>query len=256
MTAPPDVQPLRGQLALPLPPGRMSVDAPPTRSAANRAAFQLLAAPGAWPNGTACLVGPTGSGKSFLIDALLPRALRLDALEAVARVALRGPLPADSVAVVEDVDRRLVEGDQTGAPAPAADTLGLPASASAREALEIGLFHLANRAVASGAAVLLTARTGPSRWPVAMPDLVSRLAAAAVTWIDPPDDPLLEAILARRLAERGLVVSDLTIPYMMRRMERSFAAAEAMAEALDRASLARGRRVTPALAAEALDAAR
>ena len=54
------------------------------------------------------------------------------------------------------------------------------------------------------------------------------------------------------LADRQLAIDAGVLDYILLRMERSCAAACALVEALDRESLARGRRITRAIAAEVL----
>ncbi|NJM34427.1 MAG: hypothetical protein HC850_06625, partial [Rhodomicrobium sp.] len=78
----------------------------------------------------------------------------------------------------------------------------------------------------------------------------SRLRSAALVTIDEPDEALLGALLIKLFADRQLSIEPGVIGYLMRRMERSMAAAQAAVEALDRAALAERRRVTKALAAK------
>ena len=122
-----------------------------------------------------------------------------------------------------------------------------------RGAAEEALFHLCNR-LAAGGSLLVTGREPPARWAIALPDLASRLGATAVARLDPPDDALLAAVLVKLFADRQLTVAPDLIRLLLGRMERSFAAAEAMVAALDRAGLARHRPVTARLASELRDA--
>ena len=69
---------------------------------------------------------------------------------------------------------------------------------------ETALFHLLNAAGEAGVPILLAARMAPSRWPVRLPDLASRLRAIAAVEIGPPEETLLRALLVRQLAERQL----------------------------------------------------
>ncbi len=48
------------------------------------------------------------------------------------------------------------------------------------------LFHLINLAREENASLLFTARAAPAAWPVAIPDLVSRLRALPVATLQPP----------------------------------------------------------------------
>jgi chromosomal replication initiation ATPase DnaA len=63
------------------------------------------------------------------------------------------------------------------------------------DAGERGLLHLYNLLAERGGHLLLLGRTPPARWPIALADLRSRLAALPAVRIDPPDDELLRAIL-------------------------------------------------------------
>jgi len=117
---------------------------------------------------------------------------------------------------------------------------------------ERALFHLLNAARARGASVLITAHAIPSDWGLTLPDLVSRLRAAQPAFLGPPDDELLKRVMVKLFADRQIEVEPGVLDYLVTRMERSFAAATRIVDALDRESLARGRRVTRALAAELL----
>jgi len=117
------------------------------------------------------------------------------------------------------------------------------------------MFHLLNLAREQRAFVLLTARTAPAGWPIALPDLASRLRALPVVTLAAPDDAMLRAVLVKLFADRQLAVDDGLIAYLMVRIERSFAAARRVVAALDREALRRQRPVTRALAYEILDSA-
>jgi chromosomal replication initiation ATPase DnaA len=113
---------------------------------------------------------------------------------------------------------------------------------------ERALFHLLNCAKEQGGHVLLVARDAPSQWPVALPDLRSRLLAFPVTEIAPPDDAVLTGLLAKLFHDRQIAVTPELIEYLVRRIDRSFAAAQDAVARLDRAALSQGRGVTVALA--------
>ncbi len=68
--------------------------------------------------------------------------------------------------------------------------------------------------------------------------------------LDPPDDPLLRAVMVKLFADRQLAVDESLIGYLVARIERSFAGARAAVDDLDREALRQQRPVTRALAAE------
>ena len=138
--------------------------------------------------------------------------------------------------------RALVEQDRPGLAVDDADRL----------ADEDALLHAFNFVTENGGHVLLTGREPPARWSVVLPDLASRLRAVSVTSLGPPDDELFAAVLVKLFAERQLAVGEDVVLYLVTRLERSFAAARACVEALDRRALAASRRVTMPLAGEVL----
>src|SRR5206468_12298251 len=113
---------------------------------------------------------------------------------------------------------------------------------------EHALLHLFNCCRETGAGLLMVAREAPAIWPIALPDLASRLRAADTVGIGPPDDNLLAAVLVKHFADRQLRVAPELVGYLVPRMERSFAAAAALAARLDQLALSAHRPVGLALA--------
>ena len=113
---------------------------------------------------------------------------------------------------------------------------------------EAALFHLYNAARDTGGHILLTAETAPSAWPLTLDDLRSRLVAAPTVAVGAPDDSVLGAVLVKLFADRQLRVEPEILTYILIRMERSFAAAETIVAALDKAALAARRAITIPLA--------
>lgn len=188
----------------------------------NRAAVETLAD---WPNpigGVMALCGPAGCGKSRLAQIWAERvgAVAIHGAEA----ALIDPVELDGRPVLLD---------------------------PAKEADEETLFHLINQAQAPGGALLLVARSAPSSWQVALPDLRSRLDAVFSVPMEVPDDAVLSAMLEARFAERGIRPQKDVVPYLLRRIDRSAAAAAEVVARLDRLH----RPVTRALAREAVEGA-
>ena len=118
---------------------------------------------------------------------------------------------------------------------------------------ETAFLHLYNEMAGRGGSLLLTAESAPARWKVALPDLASRLRAAPVAAIAAPEDALIEAVLVKLFRDRQLRVSPTVVSYVVRRMERSLAAANRVVAALDETALAARRNLTVRLAADVLD---
>ena len=198
-------------------------------SPANALALAALDGWQGWPGGRMLLTGPAGAGKTHLAHVWVAET---GAVIAAATGLKQADLPgfADhGPVVVENADRLADQGD------------------------EIALLHLHNLLAAQGAALLLTSTLPVRDWGLTLPDLASRLQAVAVTRLNPPDDVLLSAVLAKLFRDRQIAVAPTLIPYLLARMDRSFAAARDLVAALDALALAEGRPVTRALAAALLD---
>lgn len=194
----------------------------------NSAARRLIEGWRDWPFGWAALWGASGAGKSHLAD--------IWRVEAAASALDPTRPDALDLAALAAPWRYLLDFD--------AASLGPDA--------EKPLFHLLNIVRERGGALLLVSRAAPARWPVALPDLASRLRAMLAAEAAAPDDGLLAAVIAKQFADRQLVVERQTIDYLVARTERSFEAAQALVERIDRAALARRRRITTKLAGEVL----
>ncbi len=113
---------------------------------------------------------------------------------------------------------------------------------------EEALFHAWNVAQEHRRPLLLVADAAPPAWPVALPDLRSRLAASPVAVIGKPDDALSAALFARHFERRGLPAPTDLVDWLVARTERSHVAIERIVEALDRVAMERHRRLTIPLA--------
>ncbi|HRM75913.1 MAG TPA: DnaA/Hda family protein [Paracoccus sp. (in: a-proteobacteria)] len=198
---------------------------------ANRGALAMLDAPERWPQGRLLLIGGPGSGKAHLAG--------FWADEHGAQIVQGWTLtpghvdeliPQGGAAVVED-------GHEIG---------GNPVA-------EQGLFHLWNLTGARQGLLLITAQTPPRDWGIALPDLRSRLDAAAQAVLPPPDEALLPAVLVKLFADRQIQVAPEVIDWLALRMDRDLDLARRLVAAMDRESLADRRAITRRLAAELLD---
>ena len=178
-----------------------------------------------WPAPALLLCGPTGCGKTHLVQVFRARSgARLLDPRALTVANLPLLLGNASAAILDP----------------------------AESAPEQALLHLYNLLAERGGHLLLTASAPPARWSIALADLRSRLLAAPVAEVAAPDEALIAALLIKLFADRQIEIGEDVIAYLAPRLERSFAAAQSAVALLDSAALAARRRITVPLARHAL----
>ena len=108
---------------------------------------------------------------------------------------------------------------------------------------EEALFHAWNDAQDSGRPMVMV--VGDSgNWPIALPDLRTRLAVTPVARIHQPDDALFSALIALLFADRGLHIPGEAMNFIAGRVRRDYLTAERVVEAIDRFAIAERARLT------------
>jgi chromosomal replication initiation ATPase DnaA len=177
-----------------------------------------------WPERRLVLFGPQGCGKSHLLHIWAQQ---------TGAVLVSGQVLTDLDGLPDDGALALDDADMV------------------RD--ETLLLHFLNTASDRHLRVLLSSRTAPSRWPVHLPDLSSRLRAITVVEVGQPEDDLLEALLIKLLADRQLMISPRVRKWLLLRLPRSPAVLREAVARLDRESLVSGIAITRQLAARVLN---
>ncbi len=212
------------QLALDLPHRQSWDEADFFITSRNEHALRLVTAWPDWHAPAAVIFGPRQSGKTYLANIWRNRSSG----EFIEPPKLAGHMwtaPHEPL-IVEDVDTSAF--------------------------CETALFHHLNLAREHGSFILLTAQTPPGQWQISLPDLRSRIRSYPAAEIQPPDEEHLAALLLKHFSDRQIEVAPDVISYLVARIERSMAAAQTVAEQLDKLALAEQKKVTRAFAAKVL----
>lgn len=188
-------------------------------------AIRLMDAWPSWPSSVIILVGPSGSGKSFLAKIWSNKSGSRRIYSSAKGLE---PTQMDGQPMIlEDADR--IDFDDTQ------------------------LFHIINSIAQHDSSLLITARTFPIAWSINLPDLCSRLKAATVVKVGLPNDDCLEKIIVKMFSDRQIFVDRRIVAYIVQRMERSLVYAEALVNRMDYLAFSRGIRITRSLVAEVLE---
>ncbi|MFY2825848.1 HdaA/DnaA family protein [Ruegeria sp. MALMAid1280] len=197
-------------------------------SPANALAVAMISAT-SWPGNKLVLSGPAGAGKTHLAHVW--------AAETGGRIIRARDLRHDDVPAL--------------AQTPIA-VEGVPMIADDPEQQKV-LFHLHNLVLAEGHALLMTGRLTPKLWQLPLPDLQSRIEGAHHVALDPPDDALLGAVLAKLFIDRQLNPGPEVIAYLVKHMDRRFETAAEVVARLDQIALSEKREITRTLAVRVLN---
>jgi len=175
-----------------------------------------------WPVNVAVLHGPTGCGKTHLIEIWrdLAHARTVSASELD-----RLPLGSGPVAI-ENVDTAIPGEQRDGR-----------------------LFELIEGA-SPDAPLLLTGIEAPSGWPTVLPDLASRFSAALSLPLWQPDDELLASLARKLLDDRQLTVPTPVIERIVQSLERTPGAIREFIAKADSRALSEARAISLSLVRE------
>ena len=195
-------------------------------SSANAAAVAVIDGWPDWSHWAIVVTGPKGAGKSHLANVWRSRsnAVRIEA--ASFNEQALDQLRAAGALAVENLEAGI--GD------------------------ERALFHGLNLAREHKWSILLTSRVAPGDLDVSLADLRSRLRALPMVAIETPDHGLLQGLLVKLFEDRQLAVEPTVIAHLARHMDRSAEAAQRLVSIIDRRALETHRKVTRALASDAL----
>jgi chromosomal replication initiation ATPase DnaA len=192
----------------------------------NEQAVQFIKRWPDWPERAVALYGPAGCGKTHLAE------------------IWRDAADADRVLARDLTPDRLLEG----APCFVVEDVDAEPPGEARDAALMALFER------PAGSLLLTGRTPPPGWPVAIQDLKSRFQSLIAFQLWAPDDTLLSALVAKHFADRQLEAGETVIRRILTHVERTPEAIAAFVARADHKALAEKRAVTERLVLALIEA--
>ena len=194
-------------------------------SASNAAAHAAIERWPTWSTRTLLLIGPPGSGKSHL-GAIWAARARAQIIT-ISRPATFDSLDGPVTALLESCDDAAYD--------------------------QSAIFHLVNVVAETSGWLLMTARSGPAMWAVAIPDLLSRLRVVETITIQKPDIALIKAVMVKLFTDRQIRIDEEVVDYAALHCEQSLDAINVFVTAVDADALASGRRITRPLAIQTIN---
>ncbi len=189
--------------------------------ASNTEAVNALSDSQAWANNLLAIVGPKGCGKTHLGHVWADR---------------------ENAIILDGADGFVPRRDYRGR------SLWID---NGSQADEYALFTLINLAITGEIkALLLCARDMPATWQVQLPDLRSRLRNVQIAQLQEPDEAVLHAIITKLFKDRGLVVSDSLIAYLLSHADRSVSGLRSLITEMDKKAASEKVNVTRTFAAK------
>ena len=177
------------------------------------------------------IFGPKGCGKSHLLQAATRAAAATRACAYLPLARLRHENPDEALAGLASTDLLCLD-----------DVDAVTGDAAWR----LALLRLLDAVRAHGGGAVLAAAAAPDRLALELPDLRTRLSAAAVYGIRPLTDDDRAQFLVDRARARGLDLPLDAARYLLARLPRDAGSLLAALDSLDRASLSAQRRLTSA----------
>lgn len=110
---------------------------------------------------------------------------------------------------------------------------------------EVWLFHFYN--ICHDKPWLICNRLPPSQWTFHLKDLESRLLTIPAIALKSPDDTALKELLRKLFRDRGILIPDTIVAYLLNRIDRSFVQLKALVRDVDLFALTHKRRITLSL---------
>jgi chromosomal replication initiation ATPase DnaA len=185
----------------------------------NRAAFSAIRDTETWRNAVLTIIGPAASGKTHLASIFTDQ---YKAFVISSPTDIENAIENDAKTIMLDNADRLLANDRAG---------------------QEKLFFLFNAVTSQKRHLLLTTTQPFAEW-VILPDLLSRLQSVQTIQIDDPDEETVKTTYQKMFMDRGIILDNQTLTFLLYRSERNFAFVRSLVDKLDKLALADNKRLT------------
>ena len=180
----------------------------------NFSAFKLIESWPKWPSRLVNIFGPTGCGKTHLINILKSKIQSMFILAKDVNAETLTQYKIKECLIIDDFDNNIKENI---------------------------LYSIINLAFQDNKYLIISSKVSLKKFEIKLDDLKSRFQSFVETGINLPTDDMIRVILTKNFSDKQIQISEKNIEYILKNIERSYEKINSFSSSIDGLSLAKAR---------------
>ena len=180
----------------------------------NFSAFKLIESWPKWPSRLVNIFGPTGCGKTHLINILKSKIQSIFILAKDVNAETLTQYKIKECLIIDDFDNNIKENI---------------------------LYSIINLAFQDNKYLIISSKVSLKKFEVKLDDLKSRFQSFVEIGINLPTDDMIRVILTKNFSDKQIQISEKNIEYILKNIERSYEKINSFSSSIDGLSLAKAR---------------
>ena len=180
----------------------------------NFSAFKLIESWPKWPSRLVNIFGPTGCGKTHLINILKSKIQSMLILAKDVNTETLTQYKIKECLIIDDFDNNIKENI---------------------------LYSIINLAFQDNKYLIISSKVSLKKFEIKLDDLKSRFQSFVETGINLPTDDMIRVILTKNFSDKQIQISEKNIEYILKNIERSYEKINSFSSSIDGLSLAKAR---------------
>tara|TARA_B100001123_G_scaffold167807_1_gene193178 strand:- start:402 stop:1070 length:669 start_codon:yes stop_codon:yes gene_type:complete len=180
----------------------------------NFSAFKLIESWPKWPSRLVNIFGPTGCGKTHLINILKSKIQSIFILAKDVNAETLTQYKIKECLIIDDFDNNIKENI---------------------------LYSIINLAFQDNKYLIISSKVSLKKFEIKLDDLKSRFQSFVEIGINLPTDDMIRVILTKNFSDKQIQISEKNIEYILKNIERSYEKINSFSSSIDGLSLAKAR---------------
>ena len=180
----------------------------------NFSAFKLIESWPNWPSRLVNIFGPTGCGKTHLINILKSKIQSMLILAKDVNTEILTQYKIKECLIIDDFDNNIKENI---------------------------LYSIINLAFQDNKYLIISSKVSLKKFEIKLGDLKSRFTSFVEIGINLPTDDMIRVILTKNFSDKQIQISEKNIEYILKNIERSYEKINSFSSSIDGLSLAKAR---------------